>query len=112
MSPDKRELPALADLQADSQDAFCGLLVWMREGSQLSYGQLSIKTGMARSQVYNLTRPDRPGGPVFPTIRAQVEQLACACGLGEPEVARLLQLWRTLRDPGASAARNGSGGWN
>jgi hypothetical protein len=109
VEPVGRELPALADLQADSQAEFCGLLVRMREGSRLSYGQLAIKTRMARSQVYNLTGPGRP---VFPTIRAQVEQLACACGLGELEVARLLQLWHALRTPAMSAAGNGSEGWN
>ena len=105
--PGKQAMPGLADLQADSQIAFRRLLVWMREGTQLSYGQLAVKTGLARSQVYNLTGPGRP---VFPTKQAQVQGLACACGLGEPEVAQLLQLWQALRDPDASAAGNGSGG--
>jgi hypothetical protein len=106
--PPKRGLPGLADLQADSQIAFCGLLVWMREGSRLSYGQLAIKTRIARSQVYNLTGPGRP---VFPTMRTQVQQLACGCGLGELEVAQLVQLWQTLHDPATPTGRNGSQGW-
>ena len=56
-------------------------------------------TTLPRSQVYSLFRRCK-----LPTKPGQVRAFVTICGLPEPQVARVMELWATLREQAALTA--------
>lgn len=80
------------ELHASTEAEFVALLKMIQVRSGLSVPKVALRAGLARSQGYSmLTRPSLPTKP------EQIHRFAVACGLPEPHVSRVLELWAGLR---------------
>ncbi|HUQ59018.1 hypothetical protein [Lentzea sp.] len=83
-----------AELRAATEAEFVELLrtVYVRSG--LSLPEISRRAGrvLPRSQAYSLLKRGK-----LPTKPQQVRTFVTICGLTEPQVARVMELWATLR---------------
>ncbi|MGW6444011.1 BTAD domain-containing putative transcriptional regulator [Lentzea sp. NPDC055074] len=92
-----------AELRAATEAEFVALLRKIHARSGLTLPELSRRAGAAtlpRSQVYSLLKRDR-----LPTKPDQVRAFVSTCGLSEPQVARVMELWATLREQTELAVR-------
>lgn len=84
-----------AELRAATEAEFIDLLRTIRVRSGLTPPEISRKAGqvLPRSQVYSLLKRGK-----LPTKPEQVRAFVTICGLPEPQVARVMELWATLRE--------------
>lgn len=92
---------ATAELRAATAAEFIDLLRLIQARSGLTRPELSRRAGqvLPRSQVYSLLRRGK-----LPTKPEQVRTFVTICGLPEPQVARVMELWATLREQTELAA--------
>lgn len=95
-----------AELRAATEAEFVELLRTIRARSGLSLPEIHRRAGrvLPRSQVYSLLKRDR-----LPTKPEQVRAFVSICGLPEPQVARVMELWATLREQTELAVRGPEG---
>ncbi|SEP78541.1 transcriptional activator domain-containing protein [Lentzea xinjiangensis] len=92
-----------AELRAATEAEFIELLRTVRVRSGLTLPEISRRAGgvLPRSQVYSLLRRGK-----LPTKPHQVRTFVTICGLPEQQVARVMELWATLRErAGLTAGR-------
>ncbi|MFD4643704.1 BTAD domain-containing putative transcriptional regulator [Lentzea sp. NPDC058436] len=92
-----------AELRAATEAEFVELLRTVHVRSGLSLPELSRRAGpvlLPRSQVYSLLKRGK-----LPTKPGQVRAFVSTCGLSEPQVARVMELWATLREQTELAVR-------
>ncbi|SDP83420.1 BTAD domain-containing putative transcriptional regulator [Lentzea jiangxiensis] len=91
-----------AELRAATEAEFVELLRTIHARSGLTLPELSRRAGqvLPRSQVYSLLKRAR-----LPTKPEQVRTFVTICGLPEPQVARVMELWATLREQTELAVR-------
>ncbi|MFS8098214.1 hypothetical protein LFM09_13830 [Lentzea alba] len=85
-----------AELRAATEAEFIDLMRLIQVRSGLTLPEISRRAGqrlLPRSQVYSLL--DRKK---LPTKPQQVRAFVTICGLPEPQVARVMELWATLRE--------------
>jgi hypothetical protein len=84
-----------AELRAATEAEFIELLETIHVRSGLSLPEISRRAGqvLPRSQVYSLLKRRK-----LPTKPEQVRVFVTICGLPEPQVARVMELWATLRE--------------
>jgi len=84
-----------AELRAATEAEFIELLRTVRVRSGLTLPEISRRAGqvLPRSQVYSLLKRGK-----LPTKPEQVRAFVTICGLPEPQVARVMELWATLRE--------------
>jgi hypothetical protein len=83
------------ELHAETPAEFCGLLDRIRTAADLTCGQIAAKTGMPRSQAYNMVAKNRTS---LPSRRDQVAAFTKACNLAPLQVDIVLDLWGKLND--------------
>ena len=82
-----------AELTATTAEEFVALLRLIRAKAGINCGQIAVKTGMARSSVYNLVNAKRTSLPTLPDqVRAFIE----TCGLRRDQVVIVMSLWERL----------------
>ncbi|SER37546.1 BTAD domain-containing putative transcriptional regulator [Lentzea albida] len=91
-----------AELRAATETEFVELLRTIRTRSGLSLPEIHRRAGrvLPRSQVYSLLKRGK-----LPTKPEQVRAFVSTCGLSEPQVARVMELWATLREQTELAVR-------
>jgi hypothetical protein len=84
-----------AELRAATEAEFIDLLRLVQVRSGLTLPEISRRAGqvLPRSQVYSLLKRRK-----LPTKPEQVRAFVTICGLPEPQVARVMELWATLRE--------------
>lgn len=84
-----------AELRAATAAEFIELLRTIHVRSGLTLPEVSRRAGqvLPRSQVYSLLKRGK-----LPTKPEQVQAFVTICGLTEPQVARVMELWATLRE--------------
>lgn len=84
-----------AELRAATAAEFIELLRTIHLRSGLTLPEISRRAGqvLPRSQVYSLLKRGK-----LPTKPEQVQAFVTICGLPEPQVARVMELWATLRE--------------
>jgi hypothetical protein len=84
-----------AELRAATEAEFIDLLRVVQVRSGLTLPEISRRAGqvLPRSQVYSLLKRRK-----LPTKPEQVRAFVTICGLPEPQVARVMELWATLRE--------------
>lgn len=84
-----------AELRAATDAEFIDLLRLVQVRSGLTLPEISRRAGqvLPRSQVYSLLKRRK-----LPTKPEQVRAFVTICGLPEPQVARVMELWATLRE--------------
>lgn len=84
-----------AELRAATAAEFIKLLRMIHARCGLSLPEISRRAGqvLPRSQVYSLLKRGK-----LPTKPEQVRAFVTICGLPEPQVARVMELWATLRE--------------
>ncbi|MCP2248556.1 BTAD domain-containing putative transcriptional regulator [Lentzea aerocolonigenes] len=84
-----------AELRAATEAEFIDLLRLVQVRSGLTLPEISRRAGqvLPRSQVYSLFKRRK-----LPTKPEQVRAFVTICGLPEPQVARVMELWATLRE--------------
>ncbi|MCX2948195.1 BTAD domain-containing putative transcriptional regulator [Lentzea sp. NEAU-D7] len=84
-----------AELRAATEAEFVELLRTIQIRSGLTLPEVHRRAGglLPRSQVYSLLKRGK-----LPTKPEQVRTFVTICGLPEPQVARVMELWATLRD--------------
>lgn len=91
------------ELRAATEAEFVALLRKIHARSGLTLPELSRRAGavtLPRSQAYSLLKRDK-----LPTKPDQVRAFVSTCGLSEPQVARVMELWATLREQTELAVR-------
>lgn len=93
---------ATAELRAATAAEFIDLLRLIHARSGLTLPEISRRAGrvLPRSQVYSLLKRGK-----LPTKPEQVRTFVTICGLPEPQVARVMELWATLREQTELAVR-------
>lgn len=86
---------ATAELQAATETEFIDLLRKIQVRSGLTLPEISRRAGhvLPRSQVYSLFKRGK-----LPTKAEQARVFVTQCGLPEAQVARVMELWATLRE--------------
>jgi hypothetical protein len=84
-----------AELRAATAAEFVELMRLIQVRSGLTLPEVSRRAGrlLPRSQVYSLLKRR-----TLPTKPDQVRAFVSICGLPEPQVARVMELWATLRE--------------
>ena len=84
-----------AELRAATAAEFVELMRLIQVRSGLTLPEISRRAGrlLPRSQVYSLLKRR-----TLPTKPDQVRAFVTICGLPEPQVARVMELWATLRE--------------
>ena len=84
-----------AELRAATAAEFIELLRTIQVRSGLTPPEISRRAGqvLPRSQIYSLLKRGK-----LPTKPEQVRAFVTICGLPEPQVARVMELWATLRE--------------
>ncbi|MDX8034689.1 BTAD domain-containing putative transcriptional regulator [Lentzea sp. BCCO 10_0856] len=84
-----------AELRAATAAEFIELLRLIHARSGLTLPEVHRRAGqvLPRSQVYSLLKRGK-----LPTKPEQVRAFVTICGLPEPQVARVMELWATLRE--------------
>ena len=84
-----------AELRAATAAEFIDLLRLIHARSGLTLPEVHRRAGqvLPRSQVYSLLKRGK-----LPTKPDQVRTFVSICGLPEPQVARVMELWATLRE--------------
>lgn len=80
-------------IHADTPAEFRQLLDHIRTRAGLTPGQIAVKTGIPRSQAYNMVSASRT---TLPSKPEQVQRFVEACGLGAIHVAMVMDLWKKL----------------
>ncbi|WP_367130913.1 hypothetical protein [Saccharothrix sp. HUAS TT1] len=81
-------------LQARTVEEFMELLRLVAVNSGSNRNQLARRSGLPTSTTYHLLSP---ANTVLPTKPDQIVALTQACGLGSPQVDRVMRLWAELR---------------
>ncbi|MGW6934271.1 BTAD domain-containing putative transcriptional regulator [Lentzea sp. NPDC054927] len=91
-----------AELRAATEAEFIDLLRTIRVRSGLTPPEISRRAGqtLPRSQIYSLLKRGK-----LPTKPEQVRAFVTICGLPEPQVARVMELWASLREQTELAVR-------
>jgi hypothetical protein len=91
-----------AELRAATAAEFIELLRMIHVRCGLTLPEISRRAGqvLPRSQVYSLLKRGK-----LPTKPEQVRTFVTICGLPEPQVARVMELWATLREQTELAVR-------
>ncbi len=91
-----------AELRAATEAEFIELMRTVHLRSGLTLPEVSRRAGqvLPRSQVYSLFKRAK-----LPTKAEQVRAFVTICGLPEPQVARVMELWATLREQTELAVR-------
>lgn len=91
-----------AELRAATEAEFVELLRTIQVRSGLTLPEVHRRAGrrLPRSQVYSLLRRGK-----LPTKPEQVRAFVTICGMPEPQVARVMELWATLREQTELAVR-------
>jgi chloramphenicol 3-O-phosphotransferase len=84
-----------AELHAENAVQFRRMLDRIRDAAGLNCGQIAVKTGMPRSQAYNLVSGARK---TLPSRRDQVAAFVQACNLAPVQVDIVLDIWKKLND--------------
>lgn len=81
------------ELVTDTVAEFVVLLGSLRERARLGMTELAKRAGVSRQQLHNILNVKRG---VLPAKGKQVESIARACGLSQPQVEAVCELWRKL----------------
>ncbi|GAB3167718.1 hypothetical protein GCM10027258_93510 [Amycolatopsis stemonae] len=81
------------ELAVETVADFRALLKLVLDRAGLTCGQITMKTSINRSSVYNLVDVRRTG---LPTKPRQVLEFLCACGLQLRQVAAIMRSWELL----------------
>lgn len=95
-----------AELRAATEAEFIELMRLIHARSGLTLPEISRRAGqvLPRSQVYSLLKRNK-----LPTKPDQVRAFVSACGLADPQVARVMELWATLREQAELAVSDSDG---
>ncbi|MGI5504134.1 helix-turn-helix domain-containing protein [Lentzea sp. CA-135723] len=80
------------ELHASTVPEFLGLLKKIRGRSGLSLPKIAGLAGLPRSQAYSMLSRGN-----LPTKPEQVRAFVTTCGLPEPQVVRVMELWAKLQ---------------